>query len=304
MAPDSNWEQPWLNPREQLRSQSERLPEGFRELYEATLRALDEARLQRRSNPLQTFELVWAPALDQLNLEEDRRALALNDLIDAHILYRCLRSSLDRAPQLAAVRSDIKSVRKALFHAYEKLQELSTFKEMQAAEEDFDIRYRRGTTRVRRRIDDALLSRLFEIRARDALSGSLRNFDYLLESVAAVGIEGSRGQPRKYSKDFLILRCARIFERYRPDDVTRIRRYESSSTGPKDRGPFFKFALTAYSIVEHRAAESGFEKSARDMLRIRTRHPDVDLRISKNARSDDLIAFVQLSESKRKQRSN
>src|SRR4051812_47384620 len=100
MGPERSWEKPWLTPRRLLRS--ERLPEGFEELYLATFRDLDNARGSRRNAPVASFELIWSPALDRLGLGKGKeRSLALDDLIDAHILYRCLTSSLDRAPQLS-----------------------------------------------------------------------------------------------------------------------------------------------------------------------------------------------------------
>jgi hypothetical protein len=269
------------------------------------LRDIDDARAKRHNSMALSFETVWGPALDQLNVASPRRTAALNDVIDAHILYRCLRSSLDRAPQLESVRRDIESVRTKLQQAYEKLQALSSFKELEAADEDFNRRYRKGTTEVRRRIDDALLSRLFEVRSRSALGGSLREIDALLESVWAKGVERKRGQPRKYSKDFLILRCARIFERYSSGRSARIRVYrEHPVVGPEafDRGVFYKFVLTAFSVVviDFKPTAFGLEKSVLQMLRVLKKTPDVDMLVKRTSTPVDLVEFARLSESKGK----
>jgi hypothetical protein len=77
---------------------------------------------------------------------------------------------------------------------------------------------------------------------------------------------------------------------------------EHPDIGPEafDWGPFYRFVLTAFSTVEvsFRPAAYGLEKSIRQMLRIRNRHPDVDLLINRTSTPDDLVAFVRLSESK------
>lgn len=303
VGPERNWEHPWLNPRRLLRS--ERPPERFEELYEATLRDIDETRTKRRNSVIQSFEFLWSPALEQLNVAGNVRTSALNDLIDAHILYRCLTSSLDRAPQLATVRSDIESVRNKLRQAFEKLQALSSFKELEAAEEAFSTERGVGTQRTRKRIDDALLSRLFEIRSRDTLNRSLEQIDSLLESVWGRDVELRRGHPRKYSKDFLILRCARIYERYCPGSRASARRYrEHPDIEPKnyDRGAFYKFLVTAFSTVDVSFEETdfGFEKDVLKMLRVRKKAPDADLLVKRTSTPDDLVAFARLSESKSK----
>lgn len=303
LQPSGN--RPWLGPRKLLSSQSERLPEEFRELYLATLRDIDDVRAKRRNSVVQAFEGLWEPALNQLNLPQAQRLNALNELIEMHILYRCLRSSLDRAPQLAAVRRDIEAIRNKITKAYEKLRRLSDFSEFLMKEQELLARSRGGTARVRRRIDDALLSRLFEIRARDALAGSLSNFDHLIQSVWGREIPKRRGQPQKYSKDFLILRCARIYERYCLNGRAVIRKYPDHSDDPPesyDRGPFYRFVLNAISTVEvtFRPAAFGMEKSIVDMLRVRKKHPDVDLLVHPNSSTDNLVKFAGLIESKKK----
>lgn len=307
MESERNWKHPWLNPRRLLRS--DRLPQGFEELYDAALRDIDETRAKRRNSVVASFETLWAPVLEQLSVSGDERASALNDVIDTHILYRCLRSSLDRAPQLDAVRRDIESVQTKLREAFNKLRALSSFKELAVAEEEFHRQHGGTSRRTRQRIDDALLSRLFEIRSRDALGQSLGQINVLLDSVWAKKVQRHRGQPRKYSKDFLILRSARIFERYRPDDRAAIRPYrEHPDIGPRDydRGRFYRFVLTGFSIVEtsFQPAAFGLEKSIMEMLRIRKRNPDVDLLITKRSTPDDLVAFARFSESKRKNSSS
>lgn len=303
MRPDRNWEQPWLNDRKLLR-RSERLPDQFEDLYEATLTDIDESRSTRRNSVVQSFEILWTRVLDQLAVSGDVRTSALNDLIDTHILYRCLRSSLDRTPQLAAVRRDMDLVRRNLREAFAKLSALSSFKELELAEEQFQRQYRGGTTNVRQKIDDAMLSRLFEIRSRAALRTSIRQLDELLESVWGRNVGVQRGQPRKYSKDFLILRCARHFEQYRAGTPAKIRSYpDHSDLSPRDfdRGPFYTFVVTVFSTVEasFQQAAFGLEKSIRDILRVRKHDPDVDLLIRRTSSPDDLVAFARLSESKR-----
>jgi hypothetical protein len=304
VRPDRNWEQPWLNARKLLR-RSERIPHQFGDLYEAALSDIDEGRSTRRNSVIQSFEILWTPILDQLATSGDARASALNDLIDTHILYRCLRSSLDRTPPLAAVRRDMDSIRRNLRGAFEKLSALSSFKELELAEEQFQRQQGGGTTRdVRQRVDDAMLSRLFEIRSRAALSISIRQMDELLESVWGRSVGVQRGQPRKYSKDFLILRCARLFERHRSGTRAKIRAYpDHSSLKPRefDRGPFYTFVVTVFSTVEtsFQPATFGLEKSIREMLRVRKRNPDADLLVRRTSTPDDLVAFVRLSESKR-----
>ena len=304
MRPDRNWEQPWLNERKLLR-RSERLPDRFEDLYEAALTDIDEGRKTRRNSVVQSFEILWTRVLDQLVVSGDARTLALNDLIDTHILYRCLRSSLDRTPQLAAVRRDIDLIRRNLGEAFAKLSALSSFKELELAEEHFQREYRRGTTIVRQKIDDAMMSRLFEIRSRAALRTSIGQLDELLESVWGMNVGVQRGQPRKYSKDFLILRCARHFEQYRAGTPAKVRAYpDHFDLDPRDfdRGSFYTFVTTVFSTVEvsFRRAAFGLEKSIRDMLRVRKHNPDVDLLIRRTSTPDDLVAFVRLSESKRK----
>ena len=302
VRPSPNPEQLWLNARKQLR-RSERLPHHFEELYRAVLSDIDEGRSQRRNSVLHSFELLWSPALDQLAAGSEDRASALNDLIDTHILYRCLRSSLDRAPQLMAVRRDMDLIRKHLRNAFEKLSSLSSFKELELAEQRFR-KYSRGTTsRDVQRVDDAMLSRIFEIRARAVLRDSLSEMDELLGSVWGRSVGVQRGQPRKYSKDFLILRSARLFERYVVGSHAKIRAFPNhSNLNPRefDRGPFYAFLITAFSIVEptFQQAAFGLEKSIKTLLRVRKHSPDADLLVRRTSTPDDLAAFVRLSESK------
>lgn len=302
MNPDRNFRQPWLSPRRLLRS--ERVPESFEELYDSTLLAMDTSRVGRRDSVVRAFELLWSPTIDQLTVDSPQREAVLNELIDAHILYRALRSSLDRTPQLESVRRDIESVRSTLERVYEKLRSLSTFQELEQAERASWALRGGTTTRFHRKIDDALLSRMFELRSQAALGNGLAALDWLLESVWGKNIAPRRGQPRKYSKDFLILRLARIFNAHKPDDRLSVRRYrEHPNISPEnhDRGHFYRFVLTAFSIVEvsFRPATFGLEKSIQDMLRLRRRQPAADLLVRRSSTIQDLAKFAELTESKR-----
>lgn len=300
---------PWLDPRNLLRN-SGRLPDQFSDLYDATLLDIDRARTARRASVARSFEMIWTPALDKLTAIRETRSRALDDLIDTHILYRCLRSSLDRTPSFTAMRQDMELIRDRLLKAFKKLSELPSFKDLEESEHVAQMKHWGGTTDIRRRVDDALLSRLFEIRARSALSASINSIEELLGSVWGKKIRTHRGQPRKYSKDFLLLKCARIFEKYRSGATAKMRAFPNHShLSPLefDRGPFYTFAFIVASTLEpsmNQTVNFGLEKSIRDIFRIRRLNPDVDLLVRRSSTPDDLVEFVRLSESKKRISSN
>jgi hypothetical protein len=197
-------------------------------------------------------------------------------------------------------------VRSKAEQVFGELQALDTYTEFERNEHEADARQPRSI-KVRKKIDEALLSRMFELRARNALHGCIGSLDTVLKSVWAVRIENQRGQPRKYSKDFLVLRLSRIYERYTVRRAS-VRLYrERSDVAPRehDRGPFFEFVLTAIRTLEPSYPNSsyGLEKEISRMLRLRKQYPEVDLLIQRFANPDDLAEFCRLTQSKRQRKS-
>ena len=311
-APKSGTAPPyeWLIPGRSFRAPL--LPESFSELYRATSWSILDGRGASQEAKIQSFKNEWRETLNVLDVHEERREDALHELIEAHILYRCLRSSVDRAPQLDVVRNDIRAIHDRLETALTKLNKIEESTSGLSGRDEALLRqielgqHSTGGGR-QRKIDDAVLSRLFEIKTRQFLGQVRFSMERMIRPFLGITVPRKRGQPRKYSKDFLILRCARIFEKFdsqkRPLKVKRYNISRNKSPSDFDHGPFYNFTHMVILVVDKTAlfgsTHYGLEKSIQDMLRVRTDNPHIDQLVHKRSSPTDLLNFVELSESKK-----
>lgn len=297
----------WLKPRAIYRPDD--IPDSFAGIYRATSWSILDGRGTSQDERIQSLKNEWNEVLAAL--DTSKRDEALYELIEANILYRCLRASIDRAPQLSVIRNDIGAIRRRLEAALIKLNKIEEVTSGQVGRGEALLRQIEnglsGTTGRKRKIDEAVLSRLFEIRTHQFLGNMRFNLERFIAPFGGINIPRKRGKPRKYSKDFLILRCAQIFEEFHSGrHRAALRRYKSrQATSPDDfdRGPFYEFCHMIFLVVDksaiNRSATYGLEKSVQDMLKIRRESPGVDELVHWNSSAEELEQFALLTESAR-----
>jgi len=179
-------------------------------------------------------------------------------------------STLDRAPQFDVVRSDLLSIKRHLETAERSLDRIERALASEDAIGKYDAAYAREfVTPLETRaaplvFGDLILSRQFELKARQFVEISLRQLEHLLQPLEFIGSTKRRGHPRIYSKTFLILRCARIFEMFdtnrRAAEVNQTNEAKRSRKGRlapayiKGLVPFVRKVITAIDphLRDHR----------------------------------------------------
>ncbi len=261
------------------------------------------------------LERQWKNALDALGIEDEgTRDEAHSELVSCHILYRCLTRTLDQAPKFETVRSNLLAIKRDLEATVESLDKIENALATEDAGGKYDAAYAReltdplGVRSAPLILGDVILSRQFELYARQFVETSLRRLERLLSPLANIGNTKRRGQPRKYSKTFLILRCARIFEMF--DSARRIamvnqtneaRRARRGRLAPAYESGFVPFIQTVLKAIEPDAAVDApfaLGRTVRSALSIRGSYPSADQLISGGSTSEALLAFMEICEGK------
>lgn len=294
----------------------------FSSLYAAVYNAMHEEDGEASGSSAEfgaASERRFGEALESLRLtDSDTREDALGELIDASVLYWCLRGSLDRPQKVSVVKRRLDKLRSLLVAG---ITQLDALEEKPASSKgkrpsrrgasgrrgDIDVSYERDfitehDIRYRAVINDGIVrSRLFELQARQFLKLTLRRLDALLRPVTGLTVSVTRGQPRKYSKDFLLLRCLRLYRRYgRKGGITRRKEGRKEWTrGQTYDGPlvnFIKAVICAVDPSVNLTAKYGLGKSIEDARRLMARHPHVDELVRQNSSDDELLKFMSRCE--------
>jgi hypothetical protein len=151
-----------------------------------------------------------------------------------------------------------------------------------------------------------VLSRQFEFKARQFVGSSLRRLDRLLGEVPAPQGSRRRGQPNKYSKQFLILRCARIFETFdtagrkaKANQINEAKRLRSGVLAPAYPDGFVPFVREVIKAIDPKKENSpthGLAKTIRKAFRIREAFPNADEFVTNAMTPDHLLKFMDICE--------
>jgi hypothetical protein len=114
-----------------------------------------------------------------------------------------------------------------------------------------------------------------------------------------------RGQPRKYSKTFLIFRCARIFEKFdmagrravvnQINEATRVRKGKLAPAYTTGFVPFVQQVIEAIDPGATRSPHS-LGKTVLAALKLRKAYPDADEFISNGHTAEHLVNFMKICE--------
>ena len=292
------------------------LPSDFNALYAAASQDFHEwAAVDGNSSSQEAMQRWlhdhWKEVLTALGVEEERGADAQAELIEAELLYRCLRSSVDRAPMFDAIRSDLLDMEQRIDAALQALdeEEAGGWSGRQERIGPYsDGAYSRefmsaiGVLSAPLVIDGAVLSRLFEIKARQLLEATKRRIERLLAPTSNLDVMPSTrsGRRWKYSKDFLILRCACIYEKYgshkRRAGVTGKKASKSRSRlEPIYVTTFVAFVRKVLEVVDPEASSdspNGLGKTVREALALRKVDSEVDCLVHSGSTFDELQRFM------------
>lgn len=292
------------------------LSANFSSLYAAIFNAMHEESGEAGGSSWEfQKEAEWRfqKALGALEpLQSDAREDALDDLVTASILYWCLRGSLDRPQKFTVTRDDLRCLREEMEKGLERLNEVEDKPRRKGIKTEsgrgkLDVAYERDFMNewdIRTApvvADQVVRSRLFELKARQFLRVALRRLDALLGPVDDLNVTIARGQPRKYSKDFLLLRCFRLFEKYgRQEGVTRWKESNQKEKEPAYGGAlvnFVKHVLGAVDPTLDLKSKYSLGKSLEEARRLFKRVPDADALVRQNSSARDLLRFANLCES-------
>ena len=299
------------------------LPSDFNALYAAASQDFHEwAAVDGNSSSQEAMQRwlhnQWKEVLAALGVEEERGADAQAELIEAAILYRCLRSSVDRAPKFDAIRSDLLDMEQRIDSALQGLDKIEAggwSGRQERLGRYSDGAYSRefmsaiGVRSAPLVIDNTVLSRLFEIKSRQFLETTKRRIERLLAPTSSLDVITGPGGRWKYSKDFLILRCARIYEKYgshkRRAGVTGKKASKSrSQLEPIYVTTFVAFVRNVLEIVAPDTLASkaphGLGKTVRDALTFRKAHPTMDCLVHPGSTIDQLLQFIAICEKRPK----
>jgi hypothetical protein len=261
-------------------------------------------------------ERRFRKALDKLEpLQPKAREDALADLVTASMLYWCLRGSLDRTQKFTAIRDDLRILRDRLARGVSRLDEAEEKLVRKGGKKaggeashqtnrgDIDVSYERDFLDewdIRTSplvVDGVVRSRLFELKVRQFLRTTLRRLDAVLAPANGLNVRTARGQPRKYSKDFLLLRSIGIFRKYgQQSGVTRWKESNKKrASGPAYSGAlvdFVKLVLGAVDPTVDLGAKFGIGKSIEEANRLMKRVPNVDKLVRQNSSDRELLRFA------------
>jgi hypothetical protein len=283
-----------------------------------------------------TVDAHWRKAVGLLDIgDEERRAEVVDELLGTHLDYCCLTLTIDRGPMFEKIRTPLLSIRKKL-EAIERMFErreadysdrigrvVSNFIRVHhpRSAANQGAKQRRIGENVAKEIIELMeqseirnapvigggriLSRQFDLKARQCVRLTRRRLDRLLGPVETFVTSNRKGKPNKYSKQFLILRCARIFEVFdeagRKAKVSQISEAKRQRLGnlahayPTGFVPFVGEVLKAIDPEQLGSAHS-LGKTIRKTLKVRIAHPSADEFVTNASSLVDLLNFMKICE--------
>jgi hypothetical protein len=304
------------SPATKMEARAISLSADLRSIYVAVCNAMFEEAGGNSEDFQQASKWQFREALDALGLcESEERENALNDLTEAAALYWCLKGSLDRTPKFTILRDNLRTLRTHIEQLLSNLDQFEKKSVKTKQREDGSAGARKQMMRSQFKVADerqfidelyirtaplvagqVVRARLFELKTRQYLTISLRRLEALLAPIDNLNIKNTRGQPRKYSKDFLLLRCLRLFQKYgHHEGVTRWKESNRKRVeDPAYGGPlvgFVRHVLGAVDTTVNLGAKFGLGKSIEETRRLLTRVSDVDELVRQDSSDEELLRF-------------
>jgi hypothetical protein len=256
-----------------------------------------------------TFDWQWRGVIAFLGIVDDDEVHDVQQALgELHARYRALTLTVDRVPNLQKIKEKLQRFSDALGTTRDVLDNTEAETKTDAIgrfnlrdDIGFQTAFEIRTSPIVYK--QVLLSRQFELKVRQFVDLTERRLSHLLAAMDAVRDRNSKGRPRKYSKTFLILRAATIFETHdeherkvsvnQTNEARRQRKGKYASAYDKGFVPFVRLVVSAIDGPASASRTFGLGKTVQQVLKLRKTRGDAD-ELVMEGKTEKLVEFVRL----------